>query len=97
MVCFQAFYVNQTCVFWNFSTSSWSTDGCSLVASSVPPQCLCDHLTNFAVLIVSVFSAKFELACLKSNMYGMYFLFNKQIRECAKHSFCETYEKVSSI
>ena len=48
-------------------------------------------------MIVSVFSAKFELACLKSNMYGMYFLFNKQIRECAKHSFFETYEKVSSI
>ncbi|CAK8690815.1 unnamed protein product [Clavelina lepadiformis] len=44
-------YVNETCAFWNFSTSSWSTDGCCLVDGSNPPECRCNHLTNFAMLL----------------------------------------------
>lgn len=41
-----------TCGFWNVSTSSWSSDGCTLVSfDDFSSQCECDHLTNFAVLL----------------------------------------------
>ncbi|XP_054871865.1 adhesion G-protein coupled receptor D2 isoform X2 [Amphiprion ocellaris] len=49
--------VTPVCAFWNFSlmhshTSSWSTDGCTVtfVGSDVT-SCLCNHTTNFAVLM----------------------------------------------
>ncbi|CAK8693967.1 unnamed protein product [Clavelina lepadiformis] len=41
------------CVFWDFNTSRWSTEGCSLNQTAHPPVCLCTHLTNFALLIKS--------------------------------------------
>ncbi|XP_019731076.1 adhesion G-protein coupled receptor D2 isoform X1 [Hippocampus comes] len=45
------------CAFWNFSlmnnhTSGWSTDGCSVIfAGSGVTSCVCNHTTNFAVLM----------------------------------------------
>ncbi|CAK8690816.1 unnamed protein product [Clavelina lepadiformis] len=48
---FKATYINQSCVFWNFTLQDWSTQGCCLVEGSNPPQCQCNHLTNFAVLV----------------------------------------------
>ncbi|XP_037105520.1 adhesion G-protein coupled receptor D2 isoform X1 [Syngnathus acus] len=45
------------CAFWNFSlmnnhTSGWSSDGCSVIfAGSGVTSCLCNHTTNFAVLM----------------------------------------------
>ncbi|KAA8589481.1 hypothetical protein FQN60_012846, partial [Etheostoma spectabile] len=49
--------VTAVCAFWNFSlmhnhTSSWSSDGCrvTLTGSGVT-SCLCNHTTNFAVLM----------------------------------------------
>ena len=48
-----------TCVFWNFSAAdnrgNWSVEGCSLASEDVETgevTCECDHLTNFAVLVV---------------------------------------------
>ncbi|XP_076807193.1 uncharacterized protein LOC143450508 [Clavelina lepadiformis] len=48
---FKLSYVNETCAFWNFSTDAWSTAGCCLVENSNPPECRCNHLTNFAMLL----------------------------------------------
>nr|CAB3250662.1 probable G-protein coupled receptor 128 [Phallusia mammillata] len=42
-----------SCKYWEYSTSSWKSDGCCLNSSSNPPQCLCNHLTNFALLVRS--------------------------------------------
>ena len=43
------------CSFWNFERGNWSQDGCSL--QKILPDgrivCNCNHLTNFAVLMVS--------------------------------------------
>ena len=41
------------CVFWNFSSGEWSSDGCSYqgITDDVV-TCLCTHLTNFAILMV---------------------------------------------
>ncbi|XP_061680958.1 adhesion G protein-coupled receptor E3 isoform X3 [Syngnathoides biaculeatus] len=45
------------CAFWNFSlinnqTSGWSNDGCSVIfAGSGVTSCVCNHTTNFAVLM----------------------------------------------
>ncbi|XP_029989070.1 adhesion G-protein coupled receptor D2 isoform X1 [Sphaeramia orbicularis] len=47
--------VTPVCAFWNFSlmlASSWSSDGCRVVsAGSDVTSCLCNHTTNFAVLM----------------------------------------------
>jgi G protein-coupled receptor 112 len=48
---------NITCVYWNFTAQNgagdWSSDGCRLasLANSSSVTCLCDHMTNFAVLV----------------------------------------------
>lgn len=40
------------CVFWNFTSSEWSEDGCKLVDNNrLYSICECDHLTNFAILM----------------------------------------------
>ncbi|KAM9358376.1 adhesion G protein-coupled receptor D2 [Symphorus nematophorus] len=49
--------VTPVCAFWNFSlmhnhTNSWSSDGCRVTfAGSGVTSCLCNHTTNFAVLM----------------------------------------------
>ncbi|XP_076459089.1 uncharacterized protein LOC143292561 [Babylonia areolata] len=47
---------NSTCVFWDFSGAggqgAWSTEGCRYLRSQESRDvCVCDHLTNFAVLL----------------------------------------------
>jgi hypothetical protein len=41
------------CVFWNYETENWSSNGCRLISfesNRVRTVCECDHLTNFAVI-----------------------------------------------
>lgn len=40
-----------TCLFWSFSTSAWSSDGCQISVSTdlKIANCSCTHLTNFAL------------------------------------------------
>ena len=45
--------MDKRCAYWNFTLSSWKFDGCFLDTSSDVATCKCNHLTNFAVLIVS--------------------------------------------
>jgi hypothetical protein len=43
-----------TCVFWDFGSMEWSSDGCYLVSNESNPQssvCECNHLANFAAII----------------------------------------------
>ena len=51
-----------SCVFYNYLTSDWEKTGCtySLVDQSTH-QCVCNHLTNFAVLVVISFMFFFLL------------------------------------
>ncbi|XP_071507981.1 adhesion G-protein coupled receptor G6-like [Diadema antillarum] len=48
---------NPICVYWDFDanngTGNWSTRGCRLSNSSTDerPECECDHLTNFGILM----------------------------------------------
>ena len=50
---------SQVCVSWDFSAAgnrgNWTTEGCARIAVTEDGMvtCRCDHLTNFAVLIVS--------------------------------------------
>lgn len=40
------------CVFWNTKSNKWDTEGCRLESSNgTYSLCVCDHLTNFAVLM----------------------------------------------
>lgn len=43
---------NIECVFWDFHLSGWSDEGCFLLPG-LPVTCECNHLTNFAILVVS--------------------------------------------
>ncbi|GJQ68273.1 hypothetical protein Trydic_g10784 [Trypoxylus dichotomus] len=43
---------NPSCVFWDYTTSSWSDEGCQVeTTNDSHTVCLCDHLTNFAILM----------------------------------------------
>jgi hypothetical protein len=39
------------CVFWDFETSDWSSEGCKARTTFDLTVCECDHLTNFAVIL----------------------------------------------
>lgn len=42
------------CAYYNFNISNWSTDGCEKIKEdNTTITCQCDHLTNFAILMVS--------------------------------------------
>ena len=41
------------CVTWNFTRLDWITEGCTtIVGEERVITCECNHLTNFAVLVV---------------------------------------------
>jgi latrophilin 1 len=43
---------NPSCVFWDYSSSAWLEEGCRVeVTNRSHTVCLCDHLTNFAILM----------------------------------------------
>ncbi|XP_030850245.1 adhesion G-protein coupled receptor G6-like [Strongylocentrotus purpuratus] len=43
---------NPQCVFWEYTTNAWSSDGCDMTnTSETHTECQCNHLTNFAVLM----------------------------------------------
>lgn len=43
---------NPSCVFWDYTTSTWSEEGCRVeLTNQTHTVCLCDHLTNFAILV----------------------------------------------
>ncbi|XP_042371703.1 adhesion G-protein coupled receptor D2 isoform X2 [Plectropomus leopardus] len=71
--------VTPVCAFWNFSlmhnhTNSWSSDGCRVTfAGSGVTSCLCNHTTNFAVLmnyLESKWSPEEELILTKLTFIG---------------------------
>ncbi|XP_030850244.1 uncharacterized protein LOC100889793 [Strongylocentrotus purpuratus] len=40
------------CVYWEYSTNAWESDGCDMTnTSETHTECQCNHLTNFAVLM----------------------------------------------
>ncbi|KAK6619841.1 hypothetical protein RUM44_006240 [Polyplax serrata] len=43
---------NPSCVFWDYTTSAWSEEGCEIeLTNKTHTICRCNHLTNFAVLM----------------------------------------------
>jgi len=41
-----------TCMFWNLTTSNWSTYGCKMKQFNMAETvCSCDHLTNFGIML----------------------------------------------
>lgn len=43
---------NPSCVFWDYTMSMWSEEGCHVeLNNNTHTICLCDHLTNFAILM----------------------------------------------
>lgn len=47
--------VRPECVYWDYVSNAWSSEGCQPVLSNVThTQCSCNHLTNFALLMSQV-------------------------------------------
>ena len=45
---------SERCVSWNFTLQNWTTEGCTTnVSQDGIVTCSCNHLTNFAILVVS--------------------------------------------
>lgn len=43
---------NPSCVFWDYTTNAWLEEGCKVeFTNKSHTVCLCDHLTNFAILM----------------------------------------------
>eukprot|EP00057_Strongylocentrotus_purpuratus_P016904 XP_011671378.1 PREDICTED: uncharacterized protein LOC105441698 [Strongylocentrotus purpuratus] len=43
---------NPQCVYWEYSTNTWSSHGCKMtITSETQTECQCNHLTSFAVLM----------------------------------------------
>nr|XP_026689970.1 fibrillin-2-like isoform X3 [Ciona intestinalis] len=40
-----------SCEYWDFNKNDWSSEGCCFNYTSNPPECLCTHLTNFALIM----------------------------------------------
>ncbi|KAL1455101.1 hypothetical protein WDU94_009220 [Cyamophila willieti] len=60
------------CVFWDYQSDNWSTDGCELYSTNKTfTICECTHLTNFALLmrISEESSIDLEQMCLKVLTY----------------------------
>uniref|UniRef100_A0A3Q0RTT4 Adhesion G protein-coupled receptor F3b n=1 Tax=Amphilophus citrinellus TaxID=61819 RepID=A0A3Q0RTT4_AMPCI len=43
--------VEMECVSWDYNNSRWSPDGCKWGGASNPDECICNHLTSFAILM----------------------------------------------
>jgi hypothetical protein len=47
---------SEMCVSWDFGMQQWTTDGCNTsVGQGGVITCRCNHLTNFAVLVVIIY------------------------------------------
>lgn len=45
---------NPSCVYWDYTSPAWSEEGCRVEATNKTHTiCVCDHLTNFALLMES--------------------------------------------
>ncbi|XP_017774015.1 PREDICTED: latrophilin Cirl isoform X3 [Nicrophorus vespilloides] len=43
---------NPSCVFWDYTSNAWSEEGCHVEGTNYThTTCLCNHLTNFAILM----------------------------------------------
>lgn len=50
--------LDAVCMFWNTTDSEWSTEGCKTLGVSLTSiQCGCNHLTDFAAMILPVVAA----------------------------------------
>ena len=63
---------SEVCVFWDFSRNDWNSEGCTITEAVGPNgivTCQCNHLTNFAVLVVSVtliiYHTVVNIVCIK--------------------------------
>ncbi|XP_065079061.1 latrophilin Cirl [Ochlerotatus camptorhynchus] len=53
---------NPTCVFWNYIDHAWSEDGCYVeYTNATHTVCMCNHLTNFALLIDAIDETQLSL------------------------------------
>ncbi|XP_055545147.1 latrophilin Cirl isoform X2 [Wyeomyia smithii] len=53
---------NPACVFWNYIDHAWSEDGCYVeYTNATHTICMCNHLTNFALLIDAIDETQLSL------------------------------------
>jgi len=63
-----------SCSYWNYTSSSWISDGCELINNNGSVQCACSHMTDFAVRFERVAEMNknlFENACNVYTLEGL--------------------------
>ena len=83
---------SEVCVSWDFSAAgnlgNWTTEGCFRDSSSDGVvTCQCDHLTNFAVLIVSEMTSSFNIQYLSNKFLNSHSLYSVQISHGRHYNF----------
>ncbi|XP_033116035.1 adhesion G-protein coupled receptor G4-like [Anneissia japonica] len=86
------------CVYWNFNlrngVGDWAEDGCELVnvLDDGSVECHCNHLTNFAVLMVCLFykinyylSIRHKIHMFNVYSFKIYYFFNRRLRVKRHH------------
>ena len=59
------------CVFWNYTSQSWSSDGCKLIEINSTISCSCTHLTDFAVRFKSILDTNSRIFANAASVYSM--------------------------
>ncbi|XP_056418904.1 adhesion G-protein coupled receptor F3-like [Hyla sarda] len=75
------------CAFWNFTRSSWSSEGCTTEIANGVTYCHCHHLTSFSVLI-----AKFIPSSLKNSSVLDYITIAGLAISIASLTICITFQ-----
>ncbi len=83
------------CVSWDFDTVSWITDGCTTtIVDNSTFSCSCTHLTNFAVLVVSVLTCTAYNVLYKTPCAVVGVLFHFPVIVSALRTFAEELRTV---
>jgi hypothetical protein len=62
-----------TCSYWNYNTSSWNSDGCSLILNNITniAQCTCTHMTDFVTRFERIAEMNKNIFANAGNVYSL--------------------------
>ena len=83
---------SEECVSWDFTTNSWTGDGCSTERVGDTVTCQCSHLTNFAVLVVRLHLFSDIIKLTFSNIYSdILYGTNPPMKSAHTNCLCDIY------
>jgi len=59
------------CSYWNYTTSSWNSDGCILLQNTSVITCSCNHMTDFVARFERIADMNKEIFMNAANVYSL--------------------------